>query len=616
MGAFIRRLTGFFLVVTILPVSAFAAVLNLAVTGSGSIRGPEIHCRDLCSEEIETGTVITLRADPNRGWVFAGWSGDVSGGGDSIDVAMDGDRTVFALFTEEVEEYTITAHAGFGGAISPSGNVQVPGGDSRTFSIVPDGGYQIEDVSVDGSSIGAAASYTFTDVSADHSIRATFTPETTVYVISASAGSGGTISPSGSVTVLQGENRRFAVTPGTGYHIADVRIDGSSVGAVSSYTFTGVSSDHSIHATFEVTAADTYAITATAGTGGGIVPSGRVTVTKGDTQSFSITPDSGFEIGDVLVDGASVGKPAQYSFRNVQADHTIQATFQSVSGPYTLNVAVSEGGSVSTDPLGRTFAPGTTVRLTAVASTGYAFDSWSGDLTGRSNPAEVVMDSNKTVNAAFLLDQDVDGESDTEEWGPDGTNAEYDGNGDGIPDCRQANVVSLHTYDGRQYLTMEGPEGSTFTGTAVGSLPEGAPGGYSYPYGLITFRITGIQPGSAVQVRIFLKAGNTITTYYKYNAGEAKWERFDYDDKSRTGVQIDNSIITMSFVDGGRGDQDGTADGVITDPGTLAVRHSSESWYQKCFISTAGSPSNGNPAWTALLLLAVFALSWKRSMRG
>ncbi|MBE3100901.1 MAG: peptidoglycan DD-metalloendopeptidase family protein, partial [Firmicutes bacterium] len=73
---------------------------------------------------------------------------------------------------------------------------------------------------------------------------------TNTYTITASAGSHGSISPSGDITVNQGSNKSFTITPVIGYSIDDVLVDGSSVGAVSSYTFTNVIEDHTISATF------------------------------------------------------------------------------------------------------------------------------------------------------------------------------------------------------------------------------------------------------------------------------------------------------------------------------------------------------------------------------
>jgi PKD repeat protein len=76
-----------------------------------------------------------------------------------------------------------------------------------------------------------------------------------------------------------------------------------------------------------VVAAKTYTITASAGTGGTIAPSGSVKVSSGDSQTFTITPDTGYRIVEVLVDGGSVGAVTSYTFINVVADHSIAASF-------------------------------------------------------------------------------------------------------------------------------------------------------------------------------------------------------------------------------------------------------------------------------------------------
>ena len=68
-------------------------------------------------------------------------------------------------------------------------------------------------------------------------------------------------------------------------------------------------------------------ITATAGDNGRITPTGDVAVPKGESKTFTITPDSGYHIKDVLVDGKSVGAVSTYTFENVMDNHTIHATF-------------------------------------------------------------------------------------------------------------------------------------------------------------------------------------------------------------------------------------------------------------------------------------------------
>jgi len=81
-------------------------------------------------------------------------------------------RTVSAIFV--LETFTLTASAGANGSISPAGDTVVDHGTNQTYTITPDPGYHIDDVLVDGVSVGAVSSYTFTDVQTDHTIDALF----------------------------------------------------------------------------------------------------------------------------------------------------------------------------------------------------------------------------------------------------------------------------------------------------------------------------------------------------------------------------------------------------------------------------------------------------------
>jgi hypothetical protein len=74
---------------------------------------------------------------------------------------------------------------------------------------------------------------------------------TATHTITAGAGANGSISPSGAVTVPEGNNQGFSITPNSGYQVANVLVDGASVGAVTSYTFTNVLADHTIAASFQ-----------------------------------------------------------------------------------------------------------------------------------------------------------------------------------------------------------------------------------------------------------------------------------------------------------------------------------------------------------------------------
>lgn len=79
--------------------------------------------------------------------------------------------------------------------------------------------------------------------------------------------------------------------------------------------------------TLQVKVDEVRVITATADEHGKIAPASAVTVPKGESKTFTITPDSGYRIKDVLVDGVSVGAVSTYTFENVVENHTIHATF-------------------------------------------------------------------------------------------------------------------------------------------------------------------------------------------------------------------------------------------------------------------------------------------------
>jgi len=147
--------------------------------------------------------------------------------------------------------YTITSSAGINGSISPNGAVPISSGSNQKFNITPNTGYIIQDVLVDGTSIGALASYTFNTVTANHTISASFAVNTTTYTITATAGANGSITPSGNVIVTSGTNQTFNITANSGYTVQDVLVDGVAVGALGSYTFTNVTATHTISATFQ-----------------------------------------------------------------------------------------------------------------------------------------------------------------------------------------------------------------------------------------------------------------------------------------------------------------------------------------------------------------------------
>ena len=124
------------------------------------------------------------------------------------------------------------------------------------------------------------------------------------------------------------DERVYTITPDYGYKIKDVKVDGVSVGAVETYTFKNVTENCTITAEFEVI---TNEIAVGATENGKITCTGSTSPTYFDTITYIITPDEGYIIKDVKVDGVSVGAVENYTFKNVTENHVISAEFEIVN---------------------------------------------------------------------------------------------------------------------------------------------------------------------------------------------------------------------------------------------------------------------------------------------
>jgi len=299
--------------------------------------------------------------------------------------------------------YTINASAGSGGTISPTGAVNVNQGASQTFTITPSSGYVISAVNVDGLNQGSSGTYTFSNVQAAHTITASFAPE----VISSNLAKGKAVTASSSETSAYGPALAVDGTGGTRWSSAfsdpqwlqvdlgspmafnrvvlkweaaygkafqiQASTNGSTWSTVATVTsgaggtqtlnFAGTSARYvRMYGTargtvygyslweFEVYNTGSvaqYPIIASAATGGSISPSGTVSVSAGSSQTFAITPASGYTIASVTVDGANQGAIASYTFSNVLAGHTISASF--AAKPVSTNLALGKTATASTN---------------------------------------------------------------------------------------------------------------------------------------------------------------------------------------------------------------------------------------------------------------------------
>ena len=297
---------------------------TLTVTKSGTGTGTVANSPSGTS--FSAGTSVTLTAAPGANSTFAGWSGACAGTQSSCTVTLNNDVSVGAAFA--LNSYTISASAGAGGTISPVGTTSVSSGSGQIYTITPGNGYTISSVTVDGSPVGAVGSYTFTNVTANHTIAASFSQIT--YTLTASAGAGGTISPVGTTSVSSGSGQIYTITATTGYTIAGVTVDGGTVGTVGSYTFTNVTANHTIAASFSAVSGPVLAIN----TGGGTYTGSTTYLsdryysggsTDSTRSSISGTPDS------PLYQGWRRGTNFSYTMPVANGAYTVRLKFAEIA---------------------------------------------------------------------------------------------------------------------------------------------------------------------------------------------------------------------------------------------------------------------------------------------
>ncbi len=342
----------------------------------------------------------TFAITPDNGYAIADVKVDDDSVGDVPTYTFENIASNHLIVASFEVANTITSIAGQGGSITPSGEVYIAMGTTKTFTITPDPGYEIADVIVDDNSMGADPTYTFENVTDNYTIVATFTKKT--YAITPSAGLGGSIEPDESVIVDHADDQAFTITPDPGYYIVDVKVDDISVGAVPIHIFENVQDAHEIEASF--TNYTDHIVKVSAGDNGVISPSGSVVVSDGADATFMIAPDSGYAIADVKVDGYSIGAVSGCKLRLVSADHTIEASFGKERGVNAgINVIGRNGRIVPSGPV--TVVDGSDLTFTITPDSGYDIEDVKVD--GSSVGAvsnytfEIISSDNHTIEAHF-----------------------------------------------------------------------------------------------------------------------------------------------------------------------------------------------------------------------
>lgn len=302
-------------------------------------------------------------------------------------INVTANHTISVTFKRK--NYTITTLAGNGGIISSSSIVSY--GSSITISITPSIGYELDVLMVDSVVVNSSSSFTISNVNSNHSISATFKIKT--YLITTSSGLNGNISSS--VTVNHGSKASITITPDIGFEIESLRVDNVIVTPVLNYVFSDVREDHSVSATFKSV---TYLISTSSNGNGSI--SSNILVNSGSNSTIIITPNIGYGVSSIIVDGVSVPISLSYTFNNVKANHTISVSF--VAG-YSVISSAGINGSISA---GATVNSGSNLTFTITPAENYIIDLLTVDGVEVSSSLIYTFNnitSNHTINVTFKI---------------------------------------------------------------------------------------------------------------------------------------------------------------------------------------------------------------------
>ena len=194
------------------------------------------------------------------------------------------------------------------------------------------------------------------------------------YTINVTTDYGSSVSGSYPDTVVEGSNKYLHISKRQGYKLTSVILDDSSQtipsqteasGEVMTISLENITSNHNLVVTSEPFK---YTITTSAGSNGSITPS--ATVNYGSSKTINMSPSTGYEVNEVIVDGVNKGKITTYTFNNITDNHTISVTFKKLDEQkFTVNCTTVQNGNISVSPSSATV--GTKITIYVNPSEGY-----------------------------------------------------------------------------------------------------------------------------------------------------------------------------------------------------------------------------------------------------
>lgn len=249
------------------------------------------------------------------------------------------------------QKVSLTANVTGDGSVSPN-NESFDVGSAIQLSLSAGAGYILSSLNINGTDIPLSQvvsnKYSFT-ITENTTVNAVFKKSV---ILTVTVGTGGTalvngitVTGSSTIKLAEGSDVKVTIAAKLGYTLDTVKVDNAAVtlDAESSYLITGLTTNKKVAATFKASTATQFIINASCDSNGTIFPEGDVPVDSGASKTFTITPNTGFVVDTVKVDGETVSIVNNtYTFEGVTSARNIYVTFKASGTDAKNPIGVSD----------------------------------------------------------------------------------------------------------------------------------------------------------------------------------------------------------------------------------------------------------------------------------
>lgn len=245
---------------------------------------------------------------------------------------------VSAVFAQK--QYQLATENVAGGTILPAGVSNVLCDSAFQYHFVSDEGYHVTAIIIDGVSYAADSVYTFVNVHSDHTISALF--DRNSYTVEVTVEGNGTVLPDTTNQVLYGDSLVLTFVADDCSEVDSIWVDGMYVGSTTNYTLQQISQNMNVRVVLKERS---YLIVAHAAVGGTISPDDSTEVICGQDITYNMSPEAGYQLTAIVVDGDTLPANSTYAFTDVRATHTIEALFE--RNAYVVTTEIVGNGTAS-----------------------------------------------------------------------------------------------------------------------------------------------------------------------------------------------------------------------------------------------------------------------------